>query len=215
MDSITVYSDLIGSIPAKKQSTVVKKTVWSRFSYNNEIEKTLFGSTDKVELSREDVLTENDIVRKLIMVLMWGYPNGGRGNNIEHIISKIDDLKNLVLSVNGQNLTKDQAKQKIAEFSKIPGLGASTWSKILYFFNVSIDSRRCQIYDLKIVDSLNNKQFAELNLQQKWKQSIKHYYQYIELMDTLATNMSVSPEQLEIFMFYFNLSYKFTEKSKC
>ena len=87
----------------------------------------------------------------------------------------------------------------------IRGLGISTWSKFLYFFNVAIDLKRCKIYDLKIVDSLNKKQFSELDTH-IWKQDVEHYYQYIELVDNLAKQMDVSPEQVELFLFYYNLS---------
>ena len=79
---------------------------------------------------------------------------GGHGGNIEYVIEKIDELKNILSSVNGQDLPKDKASEIIAEISKFRGLGISTWSKLLYFFNASVESKKCQIYDLKIVDSL-------------------------------------------------------------
>ena len=135
---------------------------------------------------------------------------GGHGGNIEYVIEKIDELKKILSSVNGQDLPKDKASEIIAEISKFRGLGISTWSKLLYFFNASVESKNCQIYDLKIVDSLNKKQFSELGIQQQWKQNIVQYYQYIELLDSLAKSMGVLPKQVEVFLFYYNLYYKFT-----
>lgn len=152
--------------------------------------------------------SEDDIAKKIVMVLMWGYPTGGRGSNIESILKRIDVLIPLLSSVNERNLTKAKASNLIKEFSSIRGLGISTWSKLLYFFNAEVDSRKCQIYDLKIVDSLNKKQFDELGTQE-WKQNIIHYYQYIELVDSFATSMGALPEQVELFLFYYNLYYKF------
>lgn len=210
MGSIKEYRDLISLIPVKKQSTIVKKEVWTRFSSIEQIKDSIFGSNDSVEISREDVLSESDTAKRIVMALMWGYPTGGRGNNIEKTLSKMDDLTQLLSSINEKDLTKAQARKELAKFSKINGLGASTWSKFLYFFNVSIDSRKCQIYDLKIVDSLNKKQFSEIG-SQEWKQNKKQYYQYIELLDNLATDMRVLPEQVELFLFYFNLYYKFSD----
>jgi len=140
---------------------------------------------------------------------LWGYPTGGRGNNIEYILVKAEELIPILSSVSGKNLTKTESNEVIEKFGSIRGLGISTWSKILYFFNVSIDSRKCQIYDQKIVDSLNKKQFDELDTK-KWKQDINHYYQFIELVDNLAKDMCVLPEQVELFLFYYNLYYKFT-----
>ena len=208
--SIVEYSNLINYIPVYNQSARIKWEVWARISYRDKekIENAIFGNSKETELSRIDVLSETDTVKRIIKTLMWGYPTGGRGNNIENILTRIDDLSRLLSSVNKQNLSKIQANNLIKEFEGIRGLGVSTWSKLLYFFNVEIDSRKCQIYDQKIVDSLNKKQFSELGTQ-TWKQDGKDYFQYIELLDKLATSMSVSPEQVEAFLFYYNLSYKF------
>lgn len=210
MLSIVDYCGLIKSIPIYNQSAKIKRKVWGKFSYDEKdrIEEAIFGNKNEVELSREDVLFEADTAKKIVMVLMWGYPTGGRGSNIKNILAKIDDLIQLLSSIKNHNLTKGEANIIIKQFEDIRGLGISTWTKLLYFFNVTIDSRKCQIYDLKIVDSLNKKQFSELGTQ-KWKQDIDHYYQYIEIVDGLATRMGVSPEQVELFLFYFNLDYKF------
>lgn len=71
------------------------------------------------------------------------------------------------------------------------------------FFSFSIDSIKCQIYDEKIVESLNKKQFSELdNL--IWKHSVDNYYDYIKLIDDVSNGMHVLPEQVEVFLFYFN-----------
>lgn len=210
MQSIVKYGGLIKSIPISYQSTKIKKKVWGRFSYNNKdsIEASIFGDKDEVEISRKDIFSEADTAKRIVMVLMWGYPTGGRGSNIEKILLEIDKLTALFSSVYNPNLTKDQANNLIKQFEGIRGLGISTWTKLLYFFNIAIDSKKCQIYDLKIVDSLNKKQFIELG-KQIWRQDIDHYYQYIELLDNVATQMCVSPEQVELFLFYFNLYYKF------
>ena len=157
MQSIVKYSELINSIPVFNQSAIIKLTSWERVSYQDKlrIEKAIFGNTDEVELSRADIFSEDDTKKRIIMVLMWGYPTGGRGNNIESILTQIDKLAQLLSSVEKQNLTEKQADNLINELMNIRGLGISTWSKFLYFFNVSINARKCQIYDLKIELSLN------------------------------------------------------------
>ena len=210
MQSMLKYKELINSIPAYNQSAKIKLKFWTRFSYQDKsrIEKAIFGNIDEVEISRADIFSEADTKTKIIMVLMWGYPTGGRGNNIESILTQIDKLSQFLSSVEKQNLTKKQANNLIKQLMNIRGLGISTWSKFLYFFNIAIDSKRCQIYDLKIVDSLNKKQFSELDTH-IWKQDVEHYYQYIELVDNLAKQMDAAPEQVELFLFYYNLYYKF------
>lgn len=209
MPSIVEYSGLIKSIPVYNQSAKINKKVWNELLCNEEdIKIELLGGENDFELSREEVLSEDDKEKRIVMALMWGYPTGGRGKNIKDTLTEIDKLKQLLSEAQDLDLTKEQADNLIEQIDSIHGLGMSTWSKLLYFFNVSIESRRCQIYDLKIVDSLNRQQFCELETQE-WKHSRNHYYQYIELVDDLAMRMCVSPEQVELFLFYFNHDYKF------
>lgn len=218
MECIEKYGDLIRLIPVKKQSTTIRRDVWKkRFSSIDETLDEIFGSEKVVEISREEVLSEQKLEKKIVMVLMWGYPTGGRGNNIESILKQINDLKELLTCIEGKNLQVDRAKEIMAEFAKITGLGISTWSKLLYFFEVSFDSLKCQIYDQKIVDSLNKKQFEEIDGHQfreletkQWKQDSKYYFEYIKLVDDLAKGLNCeSPDQIELFLFYYNLDYKF------
>ncbi len=210
MLSIVDYSELIKSIPVYDQSARIKRKVWEKILYDDKsrIENTIFGDKEEVELSRADVLSENDTVKKIVMVLMWGYPTGGRGSNIENTLNEIVKLSRFLSKVKDKDLTKADANNLINDFKDIRGLGFSTWSKFLYFFSVTIDSRKCQIFDQKIVDSLNKKQFDELGIQ-KWKQNIDCYYKYIGLVDDLSKQIDVLPEQVEVFLFYFNLYYKF------
>lgn len=212
MTSITTYENLIKNIPVLKQSTKIKKEVWNRFSYNNklEIENAIFGTKAEVEISREDIFNESDTEKKIVMTLMWGYPTGGRGSNIANLLKNLDKLKTTLNSIKNTNLT-DQDFNVLTQEFKIHGMGMSTWSKFLYFFNVEIDSIRCQIFDMKIVKSLNKIQFSEL-IGKTWKQNITDYCDYcsyIQLVNDLAYQINSSPEQVELFMFYFNYSYKF------
>lgn len=210
MTSITTYTNLIKNIPVLKQSTKIKKEVWNRFSYNNKlkIENAIFGTKAEVEISREDIFNESDTDKKIVMTLMWGYPTGGRGSNITNLLKKLGKLNTTLDNIKNKNLSYQEFNDLIQKFNKIPGLGMSTWSKFLYFFNVKIDSIRCQIFDIKIVESLNKKQFSEL-IDNTWKQNINDYCSYIKLAKDLADKLKSSPEQVELFMFYFNYSYKF------
>ena len=80
MQSMLKYKELINSIPAYNQSAKIKLKFWARFSYQDKsrIEKAIFGNIDEVEISRVDIFSEVDTKTKIIMVLMWGYPTGGR-----------------------------------------------------------------------------------------------------------------------------------------
>jgi hypothetical protein len=210
MTSITTYENLIKNIPVLKQSTKIKRKVWERISYNNksEIENDIFGAEAEVEISREDIFNESDTKKKIVMTLMWGYPTGGRGSNIANLLKNLSKLNTTLGNIKNKNLSYADFNDLVQSFNEILGLGMSTWSKFLYVFNVKIDSTRCQIYDLKIVESLNKKQFVELG-SNTWEQNTKNYCSYIQLTKNLANTMSSSPDQVELFLFYYNYYYKF------
>lgn len=213
MSSISEYKDLISNLPVEQQSSTIKKKIWKRIEYKRkaEIERDIFGNEDYIEISRKDIFAETDITKKIIMILMWGYPTGGRGNNIQNLLEKINDIIDILKSINKKNLTMSEARENIKTLNRITGLGMSTWTKFLYFFDVSIDSNKCQIFDLKIVASLNKKQFDEFE-QKTWKQDITFYLEYNKMLNEIAKTLEVSPDRIELFLFLFNLGFMFENK---
>ena len=111
MPSIKKYKNLIKLVPVYKQSTRIRREVWARFSYSDKerIENRIFGDKAEVEISREDLIKENDPAKKIVMTLMWGYPTGGRGSNIENILKQLDNLSKLLSGVNKKNLKKEES----------------------------------------------------------------------------------------------------------
>ena len=215
MSSISEYKDLISNLPVEQQSSTIKKEIWKRIEYKRkaEIERDIFGNEDSIEISRKDIFAETDITKKIIMILMWGYPTGGRGNNIQNLLEKINDIIDILKSINKKNLIEAEARKEIENLNSITGLGMSTWTKFLYFFDVSIGSNKCQIFDLKIVASLKKKQFDEFE-QKTWKQDITFYLEYNKMLNEIAKTLEVSPDRIELFLFLFNLGFMFENKKE-
>lgn len=210
MRYIKEYKKLLESLPIENQSSTISKTVWKRVSYKNKqmFEKSIFGDEPIIEISRNDIFEEQDLRKKIFLILIWGYPTAGRGNNIQNLLENIDDICSILEGIWKKDISKEDAETVISRFNKIKGLGISTWSKFLYFFEVSIDSNKCQIFDQKIVVSLNKRQFQEIE-DKKWTQSKKCYYEYLEAVNSMAKSTKVSPDRIELFFFLFNLEYKF------
>ena len=210
MKSILDYSELIKEIPVNNQSTKIKKEVWERINYPKKqiIENSIFSTSTEVELSRMQVKNETNIRKKIIMILMWGYPTGGRGNNIEKLLKDFDKLEQIFSKYKNINLEKKEFMDIVSLFNSIKGLGISTWTKFLYFFDISVDSLKCEIFDLKILESLNKKQFSEIN-EKNWIQDVDNYFDYLILLNSISKKIIAEPDQVEIFLFYFNLYYKF------
>lgn len=212
MDSIEKYKNLIVNLPVELNSAKISKEIWKRVEYEDKstIENLIFGNDEFVEISREKIFEEKDnIKKKIIMILMWGYPTGGRGNNIQTFLKEFNTIINILTSIYQKKLSYDEGIEIMNELNRIKGLGISTWTKLLYFFEVSIDSNRCQIFDLKIVASLNKQQFNDFE-QISWKQDIEHYLKYNEVVEKIARDLSVThPDKIELFLFIFNLGFLF------
>lgn len=177
------------------------------------LEDKIFEKKDIIEISRNDIFIENNVDKKILKILMWGYPSGGRGKNIQKVLDKFERLKKILKKIQKDNqIDQAQADLYISELDAVDGLGMSTWSKFLYFFEVSIDSNKCQIFDQKIVASLNKCQFEEIKdikADKKWTQKNEYYYEYLSLMKKISNITGAKPDQVELFFFLFNLGYKF------
>ena len=96
----------------------------------------------------------------------------------------------------------------LGNLSEINGLGPSTISKLLYFFDVKIGNIPCQIYDREVIESLNkNHQIDELSSRNNWDRKDEDYEEYINLLSKLSENCECSPDQIELFLFMINNSF--------
>ena len=174
---------------------------WERlFSDYPIIEEVLNGCRKDADgqclISRKEVFEEKDNARKAILVLLWGFPNGCRNSDAGH--------RNVVKSVleiaeenNDRNLTKPMFNAMMAK----QGIGLSTLSKILYFFEYKVDGNRALILDSNVRESL--KSFSEFeDITCKRAGRFEKYTSYVNRMTEIAGKMNgVTPDQLEYFLF--------------
>lgn len=210
MSDINTYKNLIKEIPIKKQSMRAKRDVWK-----NRLGRTLFKvvepvfDEDEVTITRSEILEEKNNRIKIIKTLVWGYPEGGRGDNVKKVLEGLEDLHRKLSRYKGMNLTEAQAKELINDLEKVDRVGPSTWSKLLYFFEISVMSHSCQIFDARVEQSLNASQFKEFKKEKvKWNQKkVDDFFKYIEKLDEVSKCLEVDPAQLENFLFYYNLYF--------
>lgn len=209
MSKIETYRDLIKNIPIEKQAMLAKRDVWEKRFRDSvyHIVQPIFNE-DEIIISREDILKEKKLCMRIVKILIWGYPNGGRGKLIQHALNNINELVEILSNIEGQNLSKDKAEIVINKLNNIEGLGPSTWSKLLHFFEVSVDSHSCQIFDEKIERSLNASKFEDFKKDNWNRTDINNFFDYIERLSKVSRRLEVKPEQLENFLFYYNLNFK-------
>lgn len=217
MKKIEDYKELIKKIPVDEHAVKIKKKNWEKIKYpeKDEIEKEIFSNSPEVELSRGQIKKEENIKKKIVMILMWGYPNPRFWNNIQNLLSQIAYLKEVFVEYNNYSFaTNDQfiyfLRKKIrlnTDGKKIKGLGWSTLSKLLYFFDISIESQNCEIFDRKIVKIMNKKQFFKFQ-GRLWRQNDNNYLYYIKLINSISEEIEVRPDQIELFLFNINHNNK-------
>lgn len=247
MISIKEYADLIKSLPVGGQFIKIKRDskFWdptkTEFSDDvKEVVKAVFdecsGDEIYISISRDDIKPRDDIKKtsdtkekpidtkkKIVKILMWGYPGGGQYDQVKNILQNMDVLTNWLEKIKDNNF--DSVKNALPHDAlgnelKINGLGLSTISKLLYFFGVKIGKIPCQIYDGKVIDSLNkNHQIKELSERNNWRRTYDDYENYINLLSELSENCECSPDkiepdQIELFLFMINNSFNLGKDEK-
>ena len=197
------FRDLICSIPVCQHSVDVKRTNWNN-DYQKALIQKIFVNNDVLTISRNDLFHINDTTELVIKTLMWGYPTGGRGNNINKVLEENNFLKltKLLEKYRNENVTLEVLKRDI---KTIKGVNLSTMSKFLYFMKVIVNNETALILDLKIINVIGLDRFEELRplIGIKYNNAIDHYVKYLQTINQLAIEMKVLPDQIELFLFMF------------
>lgn len=85
-------------------------------------------------ISREMIFREKDCRRKAILTLLWGFPRGYRNSKTHK--NAVKSVVEIAEENNDKNLTPEMFKFMIGK----AGVGLSTLSKILYFFEYKVRS---------------------------------------------------------------------------
>lgn len=180
----------------------IKKKNWDWLNFPEK--DALYGAifvNDVINLSRAEVKAETDIKTKIMKVLMWGYKktNGSlRPQYFDSIVNHLNVLEPIFADIQNRNLNAEERKNFFTRLRTVNGLGQSTYSKLLYFFNVSFEDKKCLILDTFVIANLKVfDEFSGIN----WVQSQNCYLTYLNKIDELAGLHNVSPEQLERFLF--------------
>ena len=80
---------------------------------------------------------------------MWGYPNGMRGKNLSNIYKSIETIKRYVIKY------RYDGEKLFEKLSGIKGLGLSTITKILYFFQIKCGNQYIPILDSHVINSMD------------------------------------------------------------
>jgi hypothetical protein len=212
---LSSYKELIKQLPYLEQSFEIKKENWKleKYAFSNRL-NTFFETyfiEDILRLSRWELFefTRRDPFDAAIAIIMWGYPSGMRGDSFQTFLKNIDSIKYRLLPDN--NITDGKFKELLLN---IPGIGLSSLSKFLYFFNNKLDGLNCLILDRRIIEILNEKHFEELTVLSDIKENNKaaKYFLYLNIIHEQANLLGCKPDQLELFLFMFGRHLKSSVK---
>ena len=201
---ISTYKTLISNLPVGQQSFSTKRDTWQKAQ--NEI----FNET--LQVNRKDIFNSSSSMRKLILkTIYWGYPRGMRGNHFVDILKNIEVLETILNEIKQQrDLKTSDFDNLIKKLKCITGLGLSTYSKLLYFLDLSINNNPCLILDQRLIDVFNSEfydDFSDLAKINAYNKEDK-YLSYLDITNKLADELQTKGENIEQFLFMFGNNLK-------
>ena len=208
---LATYTNLIKHLPYMEQSFQTQRETWFKYSKHpkfSQFYKKVFTNSSAI-ISRNDLFNaaKGDFSIAVYSIILWGYPRNMRGISFMGVLENIQQLEGLIQ--NSQNLTF-QEFENMCKVLKGTGIGLSTFTKILYFFKITLDGYRCLILDSRIIEVLKSGKFQELDTLKKITEFNKHKYypDYLRLMAEIAKANDYTVDQLELFLFMFGNSLK-------
>lgn len=218
------YNSLESLLPISSHAIVMSQTViinrknWGCSSrtifFNNLDEKVqnlickFLRVSERIEISRSDIFKTDDIGSKIIKALMWGYPRGttnravGNNNGIHVILTRLHDCCNHLKEIkdcdykSADDFLEDE---HVSFLFDLRGVGVSTLSKLLYFFNVKIEGKQCVIFDSRVYKALSRfEETCNLSLRQY---KIKDYPIFVRRIGEISENLDVSSDVIEYILF--------------
>jgi hypothetical protein len=210
--TLAAYSNLIRHLPYLDQAFETQKSSWQKeCNINSLFSKYCKGvfKEETLKLSRRDCFAhaKQDFVHALFAIIFWGYPRNMRGNSFSNVLKSLQTIQDAFPTQ--QSISEANFKELVEKIKKT-GVGLSTLTKLLYFFNVAIDGKRCLILDSRIIEVLNDGLFDELRLDVRLSEFNKtsKYIAYLEMMQNIAELNGYKPDQLEFFLFHFGKNLK-------
>lgn len=204
---ISIFSYLIRNLPVKRQCISSKYNAWSNtFGLNLPTEvNQIFNHRDEIKISREEILNENNLRKKIYMTIFWGYPKGIRNNYHQYIFNQIDRIKELL-----ENSIEIENWNEHISTLNIRGLGLSTYSKFLYFNKSLINHNKAIILDKRIIKCINESIFDCFNTLNCHSdtETKNSYPRYLEIIKNIAEQNNVTEDQIEFFLFLFGNNIK-------
>lgn len=214
--NIDNYKALISNLPVRQQCFSTKRTTWKnaekKINWLSNLNDKLFDNQETLNLSRQDLFNTTNSTRDLILkIIYWGYTAGMRGNHFVNILQHIELLETTFDDLKSKaNSTNSDFKKLTKIIKGISGLGLSTYSKLLYFFNINFNNNPCLILDQRLIDVFASKFYYDFSSLEKinYTNAETNYLSYLENINKLSINLKTPGENIEQFLFIFGNNLK-------
>jgi hypothetical protein len=209
------YKLLIANLPVRQQCFTTKRTTWknveNRIEWLKQLNDDLFGDNKTLTINRQDIFDTTSLRELIIKTIYWGYTGGMRGNNFINILEKIDLIETAIKELKNKPNpnTNDFNKLKIT-FENVKGLGLSTYSKLLYFSDLTFNNYPCLILDQRLINVFKDKTYSEYDLLNgiRYSNAAKKYLDYLQLTNRISKDLETNGENIEQFLFIFGNNIK-------
>ncbi len=209
---IDIYKILISNLPVRQQCFTTKRTTWSKaeeIDWLKEINDKIFGDKKSLTISRQDIFETTEPRELIIKTIYWGYPGGMRGNHFVNLLEHIGTVESTLLKLKRTKFpTTDDFKELTETFKDVAGLGLSTYSKLLYFFNITFNKNPCLILDQRLIDVFASKTYIDFeginetnNI--RYGNAESKYLEFLRLTNQVSIQLETQGENIEQFLFIF------------
>jgi hypothetical protein len=213
--NITEYKSLISNLPVRQQSFTTKRTTWEKaenqIEWLRKLNDNLFNDKKILAISRQDIFETTNLRELIIKTIYWGYTGGMRGNHFINILKHIDLLEDTFSKLKqNKNPTSSDFNKLSQTFKNISGLGLSTYSKLLYFLQITFNENPCLILDQRLIDVFASETYLEFNslIRIRYDNAEKKYLDFLQLTNQTSKNLGTSGENIEQFLFIFGNNLK-------
>lgn len=213
--NIDRYRILISNLPVRQQSFATKRATWltaeNEISWLKQLNDNLFGDQPTLTISRQDIFETENLREQIIKTIYWGYTAGMRGNHFVNILKHIELIENTLKNLKKiSKPTTDDFNKLSLTFKDVSGLGLSTYSKLIYFLQLTFNDNPCLILDQRLIDVFSSKTYSDFNQISgiHYHNSEKKYLDFLLLTNEISKRLETEGENIEQFLFIFGNNLK-------
>ncbi|TYP71021.1 8-oxoguanine DNA glycosylase OGG fold protein [Aquimarina intermedia] len=216
--NIENYKELILSLPIRQQCFTTNRNTWKKAE--NEVRwlkllnDKLFEDNQTLTISRQDIFETKETRAVIIKTIYWGYARGMRGNHFVNILSDIEFIESAFLKLKQTEQIKTcDFKELTKTLTNVSGIGLSTYSKLLYFFNLKINNIPCLILDRRLIDVFKSQMYVNFQFlrSMNYHNAEKKYLDFLQVMNQNARKIETEGENIEQFLFLFGNNLRTTD----